>query len=152
AGLGDDDEDVRFLAVKWIADEKLTAFRPHIEKALTDPKLNVRMYWALATALARLDGQEVNENKLADFFVQKLADPKTPAAVRLFALQLAPAKHPTLTLDFLGKLLVDADPRLRLEAVRTLIEHPSIKRAALLKDILGNSQADTAVRAHALLG
>ncbi len=63
--LTDPDESVRFLAVKWIADEKLADYRDDITKAMNDPKLSVRMYVAYATALARLDGKDVNERSLA---------------------------------------------------------------------------------------
>ena len=48
--LGDSDETIRFLAIKWIADEKLSDFRKDIEKAMADPKISVRMYTACATA------------------------------------------------------------------------------------------------------
>src|SRR5262249_29320318 len=34
--LADRDEEVRFLAAKWVADEKLTQYRPLLAKALED--------------------------------------------------------------------------------------------------------------------
>ena len=48
---------------------------------MQDPKLSVRMVLACATALARLDGQEVNEKSLADYFAKRLADDATPDRV-----------------------------------------------------------------------
>src|SRR5206468_12148680 len=53
--LADSDEDVRFLAAKWIADQKLVQHRPLVVEALKNRNLNVRMYSAYSTALARLD-------------------------------------------------------------------------------------------------
>jgi putative membrane-bound dehydrogenase-like protein len=44
--LGDADEDVRFMAAKWIADENLKGFRPLLVEALKDRKLNVRLFFA----------------------------------------------------------------------------------------------------------
>ena len=86
------------------------------------------MYLAYATALARIDGQPVNEGKLAEYFFDRLADEKSPAATRVLALQLVPAKFARLNVAFLQKLLTQDDPALRLEAVRTLAEHPDGKR------------------------
>src|SRR5581483_9363968 len=150
--LADPDEDVRFLAAKWVSDEKLTPYRAAIVDALANPKLNVRMYLAYSTALARLDGQEVNEAKLADYFLVRLADDRSPAELRAKALQMVPPTHPKLTLDLLGKLLAQDDTALRLEAVRTLAEHRDPKRGQLLLDVARNEKLPEAVRAQALLG
>jgi putative membrane-bound dehydrogenase-like protein len=150
--LADPDEDVRFLAVKWVADEKLTQHRALIARALEDPKLNVRMYWALATALARLDGQEVNENKLADLFLGRAVDGKTAAAVRVLALQLVPARHKRMSLDVLGKLLREPEPMLQTEAVRALGEHPEAGRAGILLKTAADCDMPTPVRAQAVAG
>jgi putative membrane-bound dehydrogenase-like protein len=150
--LEDPDEDVRFLAVKWIADEKLQECRPLIAVALKDPKLNVRMYGAYSTALARLDGQPVDEKKLAEFYFTRLTDSRSPPALRVLALQLVPAKDPRLTLEFLGKLLSESDPELRLEAVRALAEHPNPKRVAMLLGVVRDVKQSVAVRAQAIVG
>jgi putative heme-binding domain-containing protein len=148
--LADRDEDVRFLAAKWIADEKLLQHRTLVVEALKDPNLNVRMYRAYATALARLDGQEVNESKLADFFFARLIDEQTSPAVRVMALQLVPPRHPRLTLEFLRKLLAQPDPALQREAARTLAEHPSAGRTTLLLEAARNPKLDESVRTQAL--
>jgi putative membrane-bound dehydrogenase-like protein len=150
--LADPDEDVRFLAAKWIADQKLAEFRPLVVEALKDRNLNVRMYRALSTALARLDGQEVNEGKLADYFFDRLADDRNPPAARVLALQMVPPNYPRLTLDFLRKLLAQGDPALRLEAARALAEHPHPKRDALLLEVARNPDLGEAVRTQALVG
>jgi putative membrane-bound dehydrogenase-like protein len=150
--LKDSDEDVRFLAAKWIADERLIAYRPLVVKALQDRTLNVRMYLAYSTALARLDGKEVNEASLADYFADRLADRHGSAALRVKALQLIPPAHPRLTLDLLGRLLHDDDEALRLEAARALSEHPSPKRWAVLRDAARNPRLGENVRAQAILG
>src|SRR6185503_17044258 len=99
--LKDPDEEVRFLAARWIADEQLGAYRGDLERALRDPSLNVRMYLAYATALARIDNQEVSETRLADYFAKRLEDDQAPAALRVPLLRQVPATHPKLTLDLL---------------------------------------------------
>jgi hypothetical protein len=150
--LADPDEEVRFLAAKWVADEKLTQYRPLVVDALKDRKLNVRMYLAYSTALARVDGQEVNEAKLADYFLDRVADDKSPADLRVKALQMVPPTHPKLKADLLGKLLAQEDPALRLEAVRTLAEHPDSKHGEMLLAAARDEKLGDAVRAQAILG
>ena len=65
--LTDPDDEVRFLAAKWVADEKLVEHRAVIAAAMKKSGLNVPQYLAYATALARIDGQPVNEGKLAEY-------------------------------------------------------------------------------------
>jgi putative heme-binding domain-containing protein len=122
--------------------------------ALKDSRLSIRMYWACSTALARLDGQEVNEGKLADLFLARATDEQTEPEVRARALQLVPARHPKLTLDLLRKLLSHADPNLRREAARALAEHPSSRRASVLLEVARDDKGmfSNEVRAWALVG
>ena len=149
--LQDEDEQIRFLAVKWIADEKLADYRKDIEKGLTDPKLSVRMYMAYATALARLDGKDVNEKSLADYFAKRLADDATPPALRAMLLRQVPATHKMLTVDLLGKLLKSEDAALKMEAVRALVEHPNPQKSGPLLDVFRNPKLPIALRAFATL-
>lgn len=146
------DEDVRFLSVKRIADKKLSDHRKDVEKLMADPKLSVRMYVACATALARIDGKNVDERSLADYFAKQLADDKTPAAQRAMLLRQVPATHPKLTIDLLVRLLKSEDATLKMESVRALVEHPNPKRHGLLLDVLRNPKELTALRAYATLG
>jgi putative membrane-bound dehydrogenase-like protein len=150
--LADPDEEVRFLAAKWVADEKLAACRPLLVEALKDRKLNVRLYSAYSTALARIDGQEVNDAKLAEYFLDRLADDRSPPALRVLALQMVPAAHPKLTPELLKRLALQDEPALRLEAVRTLAEQPGPKRVPLLRAIAADERMGDAVRAQAVLG
>jgi putative membrane-bound dehydrogenase-like protein len=150
--LADPDEEVRFLAAKWIADEKLTQHRAPLAEAMKDRKLNVRLYLAFSTAQARLDDQEVNEAKLAEHFLDRLIDDQSPADLRVKALQMVPPTHPRLTPELLGKLLAQEDPALRLEAVRTLDEQSGPKRTRLLLDVTRDAKQSDAVRAQALVG
>ena len=150
--LADPDEDVRFLAAKWIADEKLTQHRVPLAEALKDRKLNVRLYLAFSTAQARLDDQEVNEAKLAVYFLDRLSDDRSSADLRVKALQMVSPTHPRLTPELLGKLLAQDDAALRLEAVRTLDEQSGAKRTQILLDVARDARQSEAVRAQALVG
>lgn len=150
--FSDPDEDVRFLAAKWIADRQLVQFRPLLVNALQERSLNVRMYMAYSTALARVDKQEVNEAKMADYFVARLGDEKASLDLRVKALQLIPPGHPKLTLDLLAKMLDQPERPLQLEAVRALCEYPKPERFAVLLKTAERSKLSDDVRAQAILG
>ncbi len=74
-------------------------------EVLKDRALNVRLFFACSAALARLDDRDVSEAKMADYFLDRLKDEKSPPALRVLALQMVPANHPKLTLDLLRDLL-----------------------------------------------
>jgi putative heme-binding domain-containing protein len=150
--LADDDEEVRFLAAKWIADAKLTQFRPLLVDRLRDPRLSIRLFQAYSTALARIDNQDVSEAKMADFFVARLGQDHVPASARIMALRMTPPNHPQLKIDLLQKLLKESDPKLRLEVVLLLCEHSSPQRFAMLREIACDAHEDRQVRAQALVG
>jgi putative heme-binding domain-containing protein len=150
--LADTDEDVRFLAVKWISDQKLEQYRDLLVQAMKNKAMNIRMFLACSTALARIDNREVNETQLADYFFGRLTDKASAPAVRVMALQLIPRTHAKQTVDLLSQLLHDPDPALQLEAVRALSEHPSAKRWPILAAAARNRKLSDDVRAQALVG
>jgi putative membrane-bound dehydrogenase-like protein len=143
-------EDIRFLTAKWIADDQLRDYYPLLQKAIQDPKLNTRLYLAYATAMARCEGQPVNEIRLAAIFLQRVQSDKTPADQRVQALRLIPTSWGGLTTDMLGTWAHDKSPGLALEAVRALSEHPSPKRYPILLDLARNG--DTALKREAFAG
>src|SRR5262249_872970 len=149
--LADPHEEVRFLALKWVADERLGAFAPLVARGLKEPTLNARMYTAHATAQARLEGREVSEARMADYFARRLLDDRTPADVRRRALQMVPASHPKLTVERLSGLLALGDTALQREVVQTLAEHPSPKHVGVLLGVARNQRLAEPVRAQALV-
>lgn len=150
--LEDPDETVRFLAVKWIADQRLTAYRGEMEKGLLDPTQSVRMIQGFATARARIDGSDVNDKTLADLFASRLLDQKTPPDLRALFLRQVPSGHPQLTVQLLSRLLQSEDPSLQKEALRALAEHPSHQRESPLLEAFRNPKLGTALQALALQG
>jgi putative membrane-bound dehydrogenase-like protein len=150
--LGDSDEEVLFLAAKWIADEKLSQYRPWLVEHLRDPKLSILLFQAYTTAMARIDNQDVSEAKMAEAFIARLAAESVPPDAKIMAMRLTPASNPKLTIDLLKQLIGVTDAKLRLESVRLLSEHPNNKRFELLRDIAFDSRYDEAVRAQAVVG
>jgi putative heme-binding domain-containing protein len=150
--LADPDEEVRLLAAKWVADDKLAECRPQVAEALADPRLSIRLVHAFATALARLDGRDTTEAALAGEFLARATDGRAPAAQRVAALRLVPASHKKLTLGLLQRLLTSDDPAVRLEVVRALGEHPDPKRFPLLLDLARDGSQPGSLRARAVVG
>ena len=151
AGFGDADPDVRFLAVKWVADEKLAAFRPKIEGMLKAPNLDPRAFLALTTALARIDDKPATEDGLAGYFLGRLADRNAAAAVRLAALKAVPATHSGLKNELLAELLDFADAPVRVEALRALKDRADPKLAAAVLKLARDAEQPVAVRAQAVV-
>jgi putative membrane-bound dehydrogenase-like protein len=150
--LRDPDPEVRFLAAKWVADEKLADCRPPLAEALKDPRLPLRLYFAYASALARLDGRDVSEAGMAGLFFGRVTDPQTPPETRGAALRLVPPTHRPLTVSVLTKLLAQDDETLQTEAVRVLREHPDPRRHQALLDVARDPRHAEGVRAEALVG
>jgi putative membrane-bound dehydrogenase-like protein len=150
--LRDAEEEVRFLAVKWIADDKLVRHRSWLKDAIQDPKLSGRMHFACATALARIEGKDVNEVRMADHFAERLADPQSSPALKTLALQFVPATHKKLTPELFRTLMKQEDPSLRLASIRLLCEHPGPRRTRLLQEVADDERQGMEVRAQALAG
>lgn len=149
--LKDKDADVRFLAVKWVSDEKLTEFRPQIAEMMKDTRLDYRGYVALATALARLDGKPVNDDNLAAYFLDRLNDKGAESPARFKALRAIPATHAKLKTEALVELLKVADAMFRVEVLRALKDRADAKAAPAVRDIAKDANQPAAVRAQAIL-
>ncbi len=150
--LTDSDEEARLLAVKWISDQKLAEHRAAIAALLARNDLNVRLYQGCATALARLDGQEVSEAKMTEHFVKLAANESASAAQRIAALRLIPPAHKQLTLDLLDRLQKSPEAALQLEAIRSLAEHADARKFARLQQIATDTNREVAQRAEAIVG
>jgi putative membrane-bound dehydrogenase-like protein len=150
--LSSPEHDLRLLAAKWVSDDKLTEARPWIENALQDATLNVTLFHALATALARLEGGEVSERQLADRFAARLYDEKVPAEAKAQALRVVPSTHPKLTTGLLSELIQSGARPLALEALRALAEHPAPARGTRLRELASQESLDPGLRAFAVLG
>ena len=150
--LDDTDEEVRFLAAKWIADRTLRDYRPLLAKRLHDPHLSVRLFFAYTTAVARIDGKDVTDAGLSGYFLTRLTDPQTSPAIQAMALRMVPASHPKLTLGLLHDLLTRGTPEVQLEVVRTLSERPGRGRIKPLLAVVREQRYPDVVRAEAVVG
>ncbi len=149
--LKDTDPDVRFLAAKWVSDEKLVEFRPQIVEMLKSPNLDPRAFIGLTTTLARLDDKPVNDDNLAAYFLDRLADKTATPAMQLMALRAIPATHKKLPTDQLLALLKQDDAAFRIEALRALKDRADPKATPAVLAIAKDVKQPVAVRAQALV-
>lgn len=153
--LSDADPSVRFAAIQWVGEERLSQFRAPLEASLAAGPATARLFGGYLAALERLEGvvrTPGDEWAGEQFIVRALDDPATSPAVRRWSLRMLRADHPALTLARLQQFAADADPELRLEAIRTLRDCPHAGRIQLLRSIAADTGAPTQLRAEAVVG
>jgi putative heme-binding domain-containing protein len=151
AFLADSNPDVRFLAIKWVSDEKLTQFRPQIAAMMQRSDLDPREFNGLATALARIDNKPVDPGNLAAYFLDRLKDDRAPIASRLMALKAVPAKSKRIKVEQLIEWLKVNDPAFRIEVLRALKDRPDAKAAPAVSELVADPQQPAALRAQGLV-
>ncbi len=152
--LTDPDPRVRFVAVQWVGEEKLSDYRTELDSVLKAGPVSEQLFGAYLAALEKLEGPASHKDEWSgqQYMARALTDPKAPLAVRVSALRALDPSHPTLTAAFLEGLIADKDPALRREAIRTLRTSPHAERSAILQRLAGDPNSDSALRAEAIIG
>jgi putative membrane-bound dehydrogenase-like protein len=153
--LADADPDVRFAAIQWIGEERLSEFRTGLDRSLAAGAATSRLFAGYLAALERLDGmvrKADDEWAGEQYIVRALEDPTTPAEVRRWALRMLRPDHPLLSLERLRSWVEEGDPYLKLEAVRTLRDCRHPHRGELLAEIASSVQYPPILRAEAVAG
>jgi putative heme-binding domain-containing protein len=144
--------EVRFMALKWIADERLARFRGDVERGLRDATLSRDLLAAHLAALERIDGKKVGDLPDPALLLPIVKNDKISPSLRVFALRMLPPRHPALSLSVLQSLFAGPDRELRLEVLRTINEGPTPERRRWLAELAGDAKQDPAVRALATSG
>ncbi len=150
--LAAENADSRFLAVKWIADEKLVDYRPDLERMLKASDLDYRQFRAVAAAMDRLDNKEPSDQPSTKLLLAKIKDDDAPVAIRRLCLRMIAPDADGLKLEKLVALTKHEDRQLRIEAVRTLAEHPDSQRADALIKLASDKSQSPQLRATAIAG
>lgn len=145
----DPDPEVRFECLRWVADAVLVSFKPEVEKALSDPTLNYRLFEATLATWNTLRGEPGAGVTHPDTLLARIQDPQAPASIKAYALRLLPPTHAKVTLPLLQGLLAQNDPLLTLETVRTLAAKNTAEAQAELRRIavLSTTSADSKLAA-----
>lgn len=153
--LRDPDAAVRFAAIQWVGEERLTEYRDDLHAALAAGPATGRLFAGYLAALERLDGVvRTPDDEWAgeQYIVRALEDPRTSPEVMRWSLRMLRTNHPLLSLDRLRVFLSASDEALRLEAVRSLRDSPHAEKTALLCEIAANEDYSPRLRAEAIVG
>lgn len=150
--LKDEDSDVRYVGIKWIADEGLNQYRDLLTDQLDRNGLKRRDLLAVVAALAEVSGDLTKEFSPGDALLEIALDETRPQFLRSLALRGVPIDHPKLTVPDLGQLASSKSKALQREAVRMLCIHPYDIRAIPLTMVAVDPDNDPSIRADAISG
>lgn len=152
AALTDSCDDVRFEALRWIADEDLAKFRPQIDKIFLEENLDYQLFEACLAAANTLDGNPRAGVADAAMLMERIQDQNITPQVRAFALRLFPAKDRKLKLPMLNELIKLGHEELTFEAIRSLNAKNSSEARTILAKLARDETVSIRNRAEAILG
>lgn len=150
--LSDPSSNVRYIGIKWIADEGLNQYRDELVAQLDRNDLKRRDLLAVVAALAEVSGDLAKEFSPGDALLELALDESKLQFLRSLALHGVPIDHKKLTVEILGNLATSKGKALQREAVRALAIHPNPKRAIPLALVAVETNNDPGVRADAIAG
>ena len=164
--LADENADVQFETLRWIADAGLTAFLPDVEKLLNRSDLDYRRFEAGIATWNTLNGKPEAGIRNLELLLARVQDIRSAPKLRAYALRLLPTQPQTapqegvspvqefpegLTLQMLQELLAVNNETLSLEVVRTLAGNPLVSQM-MLAEIATDSNRSVLLRAEAIAG
>jgi putative membrane-bound dehydrogenase-like protein len=150
--IDDPHPEVQFECLRWIADGVLTEFLPSVEKMSARPDLDFRLFEAALAAWNTLRGEPTAGVTDVKVLIERITDPVSPARLKGFALRLAPAAHPKLTIPLLRELMNADDAMLAMEAVRTMAIRNTQECWEMLAEIASRDEKAVELRAESILG
>lgn len=148
----DPDPEIRFEALRWIADGVWKEYLPEVLKMLEDPALEYRLFEAALATTNTLKGDPGQGVTDAKMLVERITHPNTPARIAAYAMRLAPVEHKGLGIVELKHLLDRNDPDLTREVVRSLALRKDQESQELLEKIVRGASMDEPFRLDALAG
>lgn len=148
--LNDPAEDVSFVGVKWIADEKLANYKPQLLEQINRPDLSQTLLFAILATEQLVAGEKPADRPSPKQLLTILDDKENSDALRALALSLLPVDE--LSIGRLASLAESHSKEIQLEAIRNLQESASPERAPLLANLAGDKNLPSQLRAEAVLG
>ncbi|MDE0938036.1 MAG: c-type cytochrome [Mariniblastus sp.] len=150
--LADVDPGVRFVGIKWIADEDLSKYRPTLEKLLDRSDLSRRDLRAVVAALARISGDAKKEFSPDRTLLDLALDTEKPPGLRAMALQNVSVDFKGLKVKVLASLARSKDLSIQREAIHSLVLHSDAARGSALGELASDKTLDVNLRADAIAG
>ncbi len=155
-GLADPDASVRRSTVQAIAELKLTALKPEVEKLLAAEPMTEELFLATLAALEMLDGKspvEFDKTPAAKYVIPLLKTSLDKPAVAIQAIRLAQPKDSPEVAQLLAAVVTGQHPLpIQQEAIRTLATNMTPDSVAVLKTLAENEAVDESLRLWAFLG
>lgn len=150
--LGDESGVIRRQAMKWIAEEQLSALQPELDRALVGPALpraTLEAYFAAHQMLAK---GKPDRNATVDHAIRIALDEARPAELRAAALRVLPVVLPQFPAATAGRLARSEHPALRVEAIRILAGRSESGAQEELRQLVGDGSLDPLSLAEAIAG
>lgn len=148
--LNDPSESVRYVAIKWIADDKLVNYRAQLMKQLDRPDISRKLLLAVLAAQQRLDGIKISDKPTPAQLLPIINDSSKPSRLRALALSLL--SKDDLPLEKLIALTKDESSAISLEAVRSLAGSDTPDALEVFAAIAKDPGRSSLVRAEAIVG
>ena len=150
--LNDTNPEVRFECLRWISDAGMVRFAPEVERMLSRPDLDYRLFEAVLATWNTLNGRPAAGVVEPEVLLDRITNSSVPARIRGFALRLMPATHKHITIPLLREMLALNDPLLSVEVVRTLGARNREDAHAVLAEIASDESRSQAIRTEAIVG
>tara|TARA_B100001093_G_scaffold89946_2_gene81973 strand:- start:1349 stop:3823 length:2475 start_codon:yes stop_codon:yes gene_type:complete len=150
--LTDSSPDVRYVGIKWIADEGMIQYLPHLKKILDRNDLSRGELLATIAAIAEVSGGLKSEFSASRTLLEIVHDESKHTRLRALALRNIPLDFPRLTVKTLEGLAATKDYSLLREATRSLAAHPNPSKEFPLARIASNTDVSLELRADAIAG
>jgi putative membrane-bound dehydrogenase-like protein len=155
-GLADPDASVRRSTVQAIAELKLTALKPEVEKVLTAEPMTEELFLATLAALEMLDGKspvEFDKTPAAKYVIPLLKTSLDKPAVAIQAIRLAQPKDSPEVAKQLAEVVTGKHPlAIQQEAIRTLATAMTAESVPVLQGIAADENANLSLRQWAIVG
>jgi len=150
--LRDRNPKVRFVGIKWIADEKLTQHQSHLEELLSRPDLKEKELRAVIASLATIAGTSEKEFSPDDTLLELALERTKSPYIRSLALRSVNVTYEKLTVDTLASLANSDHEIIQREAIHSLIIHPNPDRTWPLAKLAADKTLSDNLRADAIAG
>lgn len=154
--LDDPDPSIRFAAIQWIGEHRIESYRERLREGLGSGSTTPEVFQATLASLELLDNRPRRDSRdeLAgeDYIVGLLKDAHTPPAILARCLRMLRPDHPALSATLLDRLLESADPKVRIEAIRSLAQGTQPRRSTTLARLAFDPSLDIDQRAAAIDG
>jgi putative membrane-bound dehydrogenase-like protein len=148
--LANPDPNIAILALKWVADDRISFCRIPVENLLKDSALPPSVYYAAITALARLDSAEVTEAELIKRLLADVRDSGTSPIRKRQALEIIPDRARYLKAADIIPLLSTAAADYKVWLIHYLGSLPDEAKQTELARLAQSSEEKPAVRSAAL--